>query len=109
MSDAVGTRSERGTPRLRHQVAKLARRLSEALGEEVFRASGFGAPGAEAEALRCRVAELEQTTVDLRQQLQERTEELEAARATNRELMAELNRPPGRWPQVDAARPRRPR
>src|SRR6266540_769897 len=30
--------------RLRQQVTKLARRLSDALGEEVFRASGLGAP-----------------------------------------------------------------
>jgi len=72
-----------------------AKRLSDALGEEVFRASGLGGPAAdETEALRRRVAELEQTTVDLREQLQERTEELEAARATNRELMAGLNRLP---------------
>jgi hypothetical protein len=55
--------------RLRRQVTKLARRLSEALGEEVFRASGLGGPD-ETEALRGRVAELEQTTVDLRQQFQ---------------------------------------
>jgi hypothetical protein len=80
--------------RLRRQVTKLARRLSEALGEEVFRASGLGAAAAdETEALRRRVAELEQTVEDLRQQFQERAEELEAARATNRELMAQLNRP----------------
>jgi Family of unknown function (DUF6262) len=83
--------------RLRRQVTKLARRLSEALGEEVFRASGLGGPD-DTEALRRQVAQLEQTAIDLRQQLQERTEELEAARATNRELMAEVNRLPGRWP-----------
>jgi len=99
--------------RLRQQNAKLAKRLSDALGEEVFRASGHGGPD-QTEALRRRVGELEQTTVDMRQQLQERTEELDAARATNWELMAELNRLnrlPGQWPAADSgdARPRRPR
>ncbi len=94
--------------RLRRQVAKLARRLSEVLGEEVFRASGLSGPDV-TEQLRRRVTELEQTTGDLRQQLQERTEELEAARATNRELMAEVNRLPGRWPPADKPRPRTPR
>jgi hypothetical protein len=92
--------------RLRRQVIKLARRLSEVLGEEVFRASGLGGPD-DTEELRRQIAQLEQTTLDLRQQLQERTEELEAARATNRELMAEVNRLPGRWPAADRS-PRRP-
>ena len=81
--------------RLRRQVSKLAKRLSEALGEEVFRASGLGEPD-NTEQLRRRVAELEQTVLDLRQQLAERTEELDAARMTNRDLMAEVNRLPGR-------------
>lgn len=61
------------------------------------------------EAPRRRVAELEQTTAELRQQLQERTEELEAARATNRELVAEANRPPGPWPPANKPRKRTPR
>ncbi len=34
--------------------------------------------------------------MNLRLQLQERTEELDAARTTNRKLMAELNRAPAR-------------
>ena len=94
--------------RLRRQKAKLARRLSEVLGEEVFRASGLGGPD-QTEVLRRRVAELEQTTADLRQQLAERSEELQAARATNRELMAEVNRLPGRWPAADKPPRRTPR
>ncbi len=97
--------------RLRRHNAKLARRLSEVLGEEVFRASGLGGSD-QTEALRRRVGELEQTTADLRQQLQERTEELEAARATNRELMAEVNRLPSQWSSggrsAARTRPRRP-
>jgi chromosome segregation ATPase len=89
--------------RLRRQVTKLARRLSEVLGEEVLRASGLGEPD-DTEQLRRRAAELEQTMLDLRQQLEERTEELNAARMTNRELMAELNRLPGRWPPTEKPR-----
>jgi hypothetical protein len=99
--------------RLRRQVTKLARRLSDALGGEVFRTSGLGAPPAdEAEELRRRVAALEQTVLDLRQRLEERTEELDAARTTNRDLMAELNRLnrlPGQWPSADKPRKRTPR
>jgi cell division protein FtsB len=94
--------------RLRRQVNKLARRLSETLGEEVFRASGLGGPD-DPEALRRRVADLEQTVLDLRQQLEERTEELDAARTTNRELMAEVNRLPGQWDPADKALSRTPR
>ncbi len=94
--------------RLRRQVTKLARRLSEALGHEIFRASGLGDPD-HTETLRRRVNEFEQTTADLRQQLAERTEELDAARATNRELMAEVNCLPGRWPAADKPLKRMPR
>jgi chromosome segregation ATPase len=95
--------------RLRHQVTRLSRRLSEQLGEEVFRASGLGAPAVdETEQLRRQVGELEQAAADLRQQLEERTEELAAARVTNRDLMAELNRLPGRWPSADTPRKQTP-
>lgn len=94
--------------RLRRQNAKLARRLSEALGEEVFRASGLGGPD-DTEELRRRVGDLEQAVLELRQQLEERTEELDAARTTNRELMAELNRLPGQWPSADGPLPRKRR
>jgi chromosome segregation ATPase len=106
LADLANSRAE--NERLRRQVNKLAKRLSEVLGEEVFRASGLGGPN-DTEQLRRRVAELEQTTVDLRQQLKERAEELEAARAANRELMAEVNRLPGRWPSADTPRKQTPR
>src|SRR6266536_301630 len=75
--------------RLRRQVTTLARRLSEALGEEVFRTSGLGQPD-DTKQLRQQAAALEQELLDVRQQLEERNDELDAARATNRELMAEL-------------------
>jgi regulator of replication initiation timing len=106
LADLANSRAE--NERLRRQNSKLARRLSEVLGEEVFRASGLGGPD-DTEQLRRRVAELEQTVLDLRQALEERTEELDAARTTNRDLMSEVNRLPGRWPPADKARKRTPR
>lgn len=81
--------------RLRRQNTKLTSRLSEALGEEVLRASGIGLTD-ETEQLRSQVGQLEQQVLDLRQELEERTDELAAARAANRDLMAELN---GRHPR----------
>jgi regulator of replication initiation timing len=106
LADLANARAE--NERLRRQNTRLSRRLSELLGEDVFRASGLGGPD-DTEQLRRQVAELEQTVLDLRGQLTERTEELEAARATNRELMAEVNRLPGRWPAADTPRKRTPR
>jgi regulator of replication initiation timing len=79
--------------RLRRQNHNLTARLSEILGAEVFHASGIGHPD-ETGQLKTRVAELEQTIFDLRQQLEERTDELDAARAANRDLMALANRKP---------------
>ena len=63
--------------RLRRQNHSLTARLSEILGAEVFRASGIGHPG-ETGQLKTRVAELEQTIFDLRQQVEERTDELDS-------------------------------
>jgi len=77
--------------RLRRQNLALTTRLSEVLGAEVFQASGIGHPS-ETGQLRSRIAELEQHLTGLRQQLQERTDELDAARAANRDLMALANR-----------------
>ncbi|MBV9730275.1 MAG: hypothetical protein JO309_12900 [Pseudonocardiales bacterium] len=81
--------------RLRRQNTTLTNRLSDALGKEVFRASGIGLTD-ETEQLRTQIGQLEQQILDLRQELEERTDELTAARATNRDLMAELN---GRHPR----------
>ncbi len=76
--------------RLHSRVRQLEKRLSEALGEQAWRESGLGTP-ADIDALNQKIIHLEQQTIDLRLQLEEQGEDLAAARATNRELMAQLN------------------
>jgi hypothetical protein len=76
--------------RLHSRVRQLEKRLSEALGEQAWRESGLGTP-ADIDALNQKIIHLEQQALDLRLQLEEQGEELAAARATNRELMAQLN------------------
>ena len=76
--------------RLSTRVQQLEKRLSETLGEQAWRDSGLGAP-ADIDALGHKITHLEQQVTDLRLQLEERDEELAAARAANRELMAQLN------------------
>jgi hypothetical protein len=78
--------------RLNARVQQLEKRLSDALGEEAWRESGLGAP-ADIDSLNERIIRLEQQAIDLRGQLEERDEDLAAARAANRELMARLNAP----------------
>ncbi|MGH9060926.1 MAG: DUF6262 family protein, partial [Acidimicrobiales bacterium] len=78
--------------RLNTRVQHLEKRLSDALGEHAWRESGLGAP-TDIDALRQQITHLEQQAIDLRLQLQEREEDLAAARATNRELMARINLP----------------
>jgi hypothetical protein len=74
-------------------VRQLEKKLSELLGEQAWRESGLGAP-ADIDQLQRRISDLEQQVVDLRGQVQERDQELDAARAANRELIANLNRRP---------------
>lgn len=76
--------------RLNARVQQLEHRLSEVLGEQAWRDSGLGAP-ADINAPGHKITHLEQQVTDLRLQLEERDEELAAARAANRELMAQLN------------------
>ncbi len=76
--------------RLAARVQHLERRLFESLGEQVWREAGLGAP-ADIDQLNQRIVTLEQHVVDVRLQLEERTQDLDAARATNRELMTRLN------------------
>jgi hypothetical protein len=79
--------------RLNARVRQLEKRLSEALGDQAWRESGLGAP-AGTDALSQQVTHLEQQAIDLRLQLEEQGEDLAAARAANRELMAQLNAAP---------------
>jgi hypothetical protein len=78
--------------RLGVRIQQLEKRLSEALGEQTWRESGLGAP-ADIDTLHQRISQLEQHNLDLQHQLGERDEDLAAARAANRELMARLNAP----------------
>jgi hypothetical protein len=71
-------------------VRQLEHRLSDALGEQAWRQSGLGAP-ADIDALNSKITTLEQQAIDLRMQLDERDQDLAAARAANRELMAQIN------------------
>lgn len=76
--------------RLAARVQQLEHRLSDALGEQTWHQSGLGAP-ADIDHLNARIAALEQQTLDLRVQLDERDQDLDAARAANRDLMTQLN------------------
>ena len=76
--------------RLTTRIQQLEKRLSEVLGEQAWRESGLGAP-AGIDALNQKITHMEQQVADLRLQLEERDGELAAARAANRELMAQLN------------------
>ena len=78
--------------RLSSRIHHLEKRLSEALGDQAWRESGLGAP-ADIDALSQKITHLEQQVLDLKLQLEERDEDLAAARAASRELMTQLNHP----------------
>jgi hypothetical protein len=80
---------------------QLEARLSQMLGEQAWRESGLGAPE-DTDKLKRRITELEQEVVEITRRHEERGEELGAARAANRELIAQLNAKPRR-----GARPER--
>ena len=80
---------QRGT-RMATRTQQLETHLSELLGEQAWRASGLGAP-TDIDQLQQRIVTLEQQIVELQLQLEERDQDLAAARAANRELMAQLN------------------
>ena len=64
--------------------------MSEVLGEKAWQPSGLGVP-ADVDTLNQTINHLEQQAIDLRLQLDERDQDLAAARAANRELIAQLN------------------
>ena len=69
----------------------LENKLSELLGDQAWRDSELGAPD-DIDHLKCPIAQLEQQVVVLTDQLTERNQELDAARADNRDLINQLNR-----------------
>lgn len=73
------------------RIRLLENKLSELLGDQVWRESGLGAPD-DIEQLKRRINQLEQQVVDLTDQLTERDQELEAARGANRDLINQINR-----------------
>ena len=81
-------------PRTRHpprrRIRQLEQRLSDDLGQQTWRESGLGAP-ADIDALNQKITHYKQQAADLRLQLEDRDDELAAARAANRELMTRLN------------------
>lgn len=70
--------------------ALLERKLPGLLGQQVWRESGLGAP-ADVEQLQRRITSLEQQVVGLIGRLEERDQELDAARAANRDLFTNMN------------------
>lgn len=72
------------------RVRQLEKRLPTELGERVWSVTGFAAP-TDIDQLQRRITMLEQEFADKHGELEERTEELEAARAANRELTRALN------------------
>ncbi|HEY2551602.1 MAG TPA: DUF6262 family protein [Streptosporangiaceae bacterium] len=78
--------------RLAARVHQLEHRLSEQLGQQAWRESGLGAP-ADIDALNQKIIHLEQHVTDLRLQLEERDQDLDAARAANRDMMTRINTP----------------
>ncbi|MFE2738778.1 DUF6262 family protein [Streptomyces sp. NPDC059349] len=76
--------------RLAAQVQQLQRRLSEAMGERVWKEAGLGAP-ADLDALERKTTRLEQENAELKGELEEARADLEASRAANRDLTRALN------------------
>ena len=76
--------------RLATRIQHLVRRLSESLVEQAWRESGLGAP-TDIDHLNQHIVTLEQHVIDVRPQLEACTQHLDAARATNRELMTRDN------------------
>jgi len=100
-STGTATCSSRSTParpsrrrrtlrRLAARIRQLEHRLSQALGEQAWRESGLGQPD-DIRQLKQQITQLTEDNQQLRAGLAERDQDLAAARAANRELMARLN------------------
>ncbi|WP_330309879.1 MULTISPECIES: hypothetical protein [unclassified Streptomyces] len=81
--------------RLAARVRQLEKRLSQPIGVKVWADSGLGT-SADIDHLQRRITTLEQQLSNKQGELDERTEELEAARAANRETTRSLNHRPAR-------------
>lgn len=81
--------TERAARQAQH-IVRLEQRLSQALGQDAWRAAGLGSP-TDVNALQQKIANLEQGIADLTAQLGKRDDDLAASRATNRDLMTQLN------------------
>jgi hypothetical protein len=78
--------------RLARQVSDLEARLSELLGKQAFDRSGLGPPAGHA-AIQAELDAERQAVLGLRRALEDRDDELAAAREANRRLMNQVNRP----------------
>lgn len=76
--------------RLTTEHAALRRRLGQILGQDAL--TGLDHTTSGTSAASGQLAQLEQPLFDAREELAQRTEELEAARQINRELISRLNR-----------------
>jgi hypothetical protein len=76
--------------RLADTVQQLEKQLSQALGQRAWREAGLGGP-ADYDQLTSRITELEQAIIDIREELEQRDQDLAAARGANRELMTQIN------------------
>ncbi len=76
--------------RLAARIRQLEQRLSQALGEQAWRESGLGQPDDIAQ-LKQQITQLTDHNQHLQADLAERDQDLAAARAASRELMARLN------------------
>jgi polyhydroxyalkanoate synthesis regulator phasin len=77
--------------RQEQRIQQPEKRLSELMGEQAWREPGLGAQ-TDVDQLQSQVTDLEQQVVGLRERLDERDQELDAARAAKRQLIADLNR-----------------
>ncbi|MFD8417673.1 DUF6262 family protein [Streptomyces sp. NPDC059650] len=76
--------------RLMGRSSQLEQRLSQLMGEQTWREAGLGATNS-VDEMQQRIVQLEQEKGDLKLQLAETAEDLDAARAANRELTRVLN------------------